>query len=508
MAAVHPVDSVLLVCGFTANEIVLLRQYERLNDLEAFTVMDRDEDITEMAKRMGNVRPAGNRVHMPTVLIKNLQTLCWWASDRTKRNLPLDADLFDADELRTAREAKRIQATQSTGTESTADLLKFNPDTFEACDEAFVTFLQQVIGAVKEPLAYVVREDVMPVGANAATQRMYELPHQGATYTTDNTRVHTLLKSYLADTPGYEWIREFDATQDGRAAYLALRAHYNGEGELRKRTTLATETLRTAHYKNEQVFSFEKYSETLTKAFATLDKDPDERLSERQKVTKLVDGINVSDGTLVAAKQYVMAQFPANFSGAVSHFGSMVVRVHGPAVLAAQNRGGSRRRRVSAAGRVGGRGRGGGRGNGGNNRGGRGRGGRGNRGNGRNNGNGNGRNGGGRGGRGLIVNGVDITDPNPDLTTEQMDQLGTQGRAILYHQRDYFNDRNGNRSGRGNGGGNSRNVGSVEADSGGDSTTGNNTGNGDRGANNGNNFGRNNSRGTNNGGNSGGNNGN
>ena len=114
-----------------------------------------------------------------------------------------------------------------------------------------MTFLQQVIGAAREPLAYVIREDVMPVGANEATQRMYELPHQGATHTTDNTRVHTLLKSYLADTSGHEWIRAFDGNQDGRAAYLALRAHYNGEGELRKRTTLATETLRTAHYKNE-----------------------------------------------------------------------------------------------------------------------------------------------------------------------------------------------------------------------------------------------------------------
>ncbi len=80
--------------------------------------------------------------------------------------------------------------------------------------------------------------------------------------------------------------------ENGRAAFWAWFNHYNGQGELSKQTSLAKSRVESLHYKNEQRMSFEKYTELLTKCFTTLDKDPDERVSERQKVERLLKGIN------------------------------------------------------------------------------------------------------------------------------------------------------------------------------------------------------------------------
>ena len=55
--------------------------------------------------------------------------------------------------------------------------------------------------------------------------------------------------------------------------------------------------------------SFEKYTEFLTKAFTTLEKDEDERLSNRQKVERLIKGINTGDAKLQASKAVSMCLF-------------------------------------------------------------------------------------------------------------------------------------------------------------------------------------------------------
>jgi hypothetical protein len=69
--------------------------------------------------------------------------------------------------------------------------------------------------------------------------------------------------------------------ENGKNAYLAWIAHYNGEGELSTRTALAKAKLETLHYKNERSMSFERRcTEIMTKCFNTLHKDPDQRYSD------------------------------------------------------------------------------------------------------------------------------------------------------------------------------------------------------------------------------------
>ena len=82
-------------------------------------------------------------------------------------------------------------------------------------------------------MRYIVRDTNAPANfADEAERRLYQIPTVGTAFTEDNKRVYRLLRSYLAGTPCIDWIEVHERTEDGRAAWLALTAHYNGAGEL------------------------------------------------------------------------------------------------------------------------------------------------------------------------------------------------------------------------------------------------------------------------------------
>ena len=81
---------------------------------------------------------------------------------------------------------------------------------------------------------------------------VYRIPLVGTAFDSDNRAVYRKLKAFLINTPGWAWIEPFNATEDGRQAFRAWSDHYNGEGELSKRTALAKQRLDQLHYRNEK----------------------------------------------------------------------------------------------------------------------------------------------------------------------------------------------------------------------------------------------------------------
>jgi hypothetical protein len=79
--------------------------------------------------------------------------------------------------------------------------------------------------------------------------------------------------------------------------------------------------------------SFEKVMEILSKSFSTLDKDPDDRNSEHQKVEKLLQCIQMPDMEVVAQKSVIASQYANDFSGACNYFSAQVSCLHGGAQL-------------------------------------------------------------------------------------------------------------------------------------------------------------------------------
>jgi hypothetical protein len=228
--------------------------------------------------------------------------------------------------------------------------------------------------------------------------------------------------------------------------------------------------------------------EILSKSFSILHKDPDERLSECQKVEKLLSCIQTQDMEMVAQKSIIASQYPNDFSGACNYFSAQVSRLHAGAQL--ENSKYKNKRNISAmqgcgGGRDGGRGRGRGCFGGRSGPGGRGNG---SRSGGRGNGN----------GSGTKINGVDVADLTCSFTNEEWEQLAWNGgRQYVTQARERMNGRGRGRGGQGghsSGGGRNasgapldRNQGEMDMN-GNEQTQGG--GNGDRGAQHGRGFGR------------------
>jgi hypothetical protein len=146
--------------------------------------------------------------------------------------------------------------------------------------------------------------------------------------------------------------------------------------------------------------------------------------------------IKCQDAELIAAKVVIDQQFPRDFIGACAYFSQQVARIHGPAQLEYKQQRSKKRGIYAIDSRAG--------------RGGRGRGRTGNRG-------GRGRGGGyqGRGNHTNMINGVDISDPTRNFTSQEWDTLG-EGRAIVMQMRNRANGRGNNNQGTGRGRGRGR----------------------------------------------------
>jgi hypothetical protein len=238
-------------------------------------------------------------------------------------------------------------------------LAKFDPDDFDAHEDAFLNLLAQSSGVLKEPLRYVVRSATMLTDfiSEEVSRRMYQFSLLGPSFELDNQAICRKLKAFLIDSAGWAWIQPHDAEEDRRNAYLAWTAHYNGDGELSKRTAIAKAKLDNLYYRSEQSFTFEKCMEVMTKCFTTLHKDPDQRYSDWQKVEKLLKAVCCTDAELVAAKVQINQQYPRDFIRACAYFSQQVARVvHAPAQLANRQEARSNKRGIYAINQQAGRG--------------------------------------------------------------------------------------------------------------------------------------------------------
>ena len=459
MAELNDLRTVLDRCGIApvATRDLLIAA-EGFTSIASLGVLETDQDVTDMAKRLQSRTQAEGRVLLGTVQIKNLQALAYWVRDKQMRGQAINVNDWTAAGIADVRRTKgaRKEAKEAQKEPSVKDLGTFDPVFFETYEEAFLNLLAQTTGALGEPIRYVVRPAVAPAEfENDAQERMFQLPLTGEAYELDNGRVYRKLKEFLVDTPGAPWIEQFNASENGRAAYLAWTTHYNGVGELNKRVELAKTKLDTTYYKNESQMSFERYTGIQKKCIQTISKDPDQALSPRQQVEKLLLGIRCDNTELVSAKQIISSQHADDYDAAVAYYSAQVSRIYGAAQLQHQRY--RPKRNVSALYQQG-RGRGGG---------GRGRGrGRGELGQYQ------------RPDGGHSINGVDISDPRRDFSDDEWNQLGREGRAFIFRKREEpprsargdrgrGRGRGGrgrdNRAGRGGGGGGGRgaNVGAL-----------------------------------------------
>ena len=354
MAAVIPpgnmeVGAALTVCNMGVDLIVALIQNEGFAAMTDFLALESDEDVNQLARRMAS-RPAAMQQFVGTVQLKNLQALAWWVRDRTKLNLPVNGNLFNVAALEFAREHKCVEADRpKEAAPSASDLPVFKPEEYDVHEDAFLNLLAQYCGTNGENLRYVVHSQNIPAGfADAEERRMFSLSLNGPGFEEDNRRVYRILKSFLVNTQGYNWIQQYDITENGRQAYLAWSGHYNREGEFTKRAHIATKKLEILHYKNEKAFTFEAYSAAMQKIFITLNKSTRTAKTNYQMVEHLLNGFKCTEAELLTAKTIARNAYQEDFVGACNFLAKEVSTVNKIPFNTGDGFGTGRKRHVSA----------------------------------------------------------------------------------------------------------------------------------------------------------------
>ena len=216
------VGLVLTVCGANANESQVLENIERLNSLHAFGRMSND-DVTSLASRLEK-RPEPNNISLPTSVVKNLQGLCFWASKARRQRHDITATDFDHVVLSDALDEMEIKAETDKAPEIKPEILK--EEIWEDWSREFPTYLSHIIGKQQAPLDYVIRPEIQPghIFQTLGEQGLYTYPLTGPFFHEDNKVVYRLLSDRVRDQPA-TWIQPYQASQNGRAAWLALVVH-------------------------------------------------------------------------------------------------------------------------------------------------------------------------------------------------------------------------------------------------------------------------------------------
>jgi hypothetical protein len=439
LAAVPEVDQMLVMCGFTdVLERARLVEYERFPSLDAFGDYT-DSMIESMAGRNEKRTPAASRIRFGIQRTLNIQAVSYWVRKQRCEGIAVSIDDLNPDVLVAMTREMNLNLDRDKDKD---DKLfqpgKFEPRKYITWARSFENYLDSLRGKSGVPLSYVIRpEDVNPDEAEDAYQRaLWTAHHHGPAYRDDNRQVYRIYKDLMIGTDGWTWFNRAP-NGDGRAAHLLIDRHYRGDAETALRAAEAEATLQKLHYRNEAVFSFEKYITRMCECFELLE-DNDQGLSDAQKVKKMLAGIVSTNQEIVSLKTVVCTNHPNDFDSASTLMATQIALLF----PSAENEHRTNKRKILAVTQNmpnQGRGHGRNRNHAGGNRGG-----------------GNGRGGGGGHARNrnpqLMMNGVDVSDPMRNFTSDEWKRLRESGfLSWLIDRRSAMANRcTGNHGGRGN----------------------------------------------------------
>jgi hypothetical protein len=205
-----PVAAVLHICGANAAEINTLETVERLDAIADYAEMSK-KDVSDLTAKLERRTVAAGRTVIPTKVIKNVQALCFWASERTKLMLPLDPGEFTVATLQTSKQEMR-QRDEAKADRPAIKPEKFVPENWHDFGSGFLTYLSNHHGAQYSPLDYVTRPEVdtAHVHTTERDRLLYQYPLTGNLFKEDNKTVFRMLADLLMGTEGYTWIASFE----------------------------------------------------------------------------------------------------------------------------------------------------------------------------------------------------------------------------------------------------------------------------------------------------------
>ena len=252
----------------------------------------------------------------------------FWARERERASQPLLAADFTAAALAEAKETMRLRdETQQEAPSIKPD--RFSPNQWTEWSKHFTTYFSHTKGVQYAPLDYVIRPEpppTAPANMNQRERALYQFPLNGRHFVDDDNTMYRLLCDLLIGTPGYVWVEQYDWSQNGRDAWMALVEHYEGGGQREKRKSSALATLWSLHYKNESVFSFEDFSRKLVRAYRDLE-GTEEAYTPYNKVQTLLTKIEITLPCIEVAKAHVRSNHRLDIDAAIAYLSTKFAEI-------------------------------------------------------------------------------------------------------------------------------------------------------------------------------------
>jgi hypothetical protein len=404
------------------------------------------KDVNEMCKKISGLSAACRGVRIGLVLVRRFKGFVFWVRDHQHRGQVPNEEDWNLDVCKEALEAMDMEDQRKDEDSKIDPPGKLKDHEWLAWNLRLENFLNSRLGASNVPLNYISRKEIPDTYEfeNDEETLIHSCPLIGPVFDSDNRMDFGIIKQALSDTPNWDWIKSLNRAQNGRATMEQLRNHFNGPGEVEKCIATAQKSMEGLHYKSESVFSFSSYITALNAAYKTLEESR-EPVSERMKVSTMLDGIKNQNAYLTSAIQIICTkpETKTNFIVAANELSEQIAIIFPGETRKPYQIGRGRGRQISSmrGGHRGGRGTGGGRGYSRGGRGGGYRGGRSGRG---------GRNGyGGRSRGNTSMDGVDVTDVTRSFTNQEWGQLSGDTRRHIHEEREKKRQRTGDR-GNGN----------------------------------------------------------
>jgi hypothetical protein len=225
---------------------------------------------------------------VPYMAQKQLDIMCYWVDRHHCLQESIDANEFTplAAEAFAKLMTFETQEKEATTVKALADFMPGSK--WKPLKEGVIAYLNSIRGRDQVPLAYIIHDEEIPdpmaIYDNEHQRLIAMMPLQGIEFADDNGKVFDYLKSCTLNGPAWTWMRSFNATHNGRGAWLALLAHFEGDAQKDRVKDNAYSAIAAAKYYGERKkFSFETYVTIHQEAFEDLEQYG-EHVSEEKRV--------------------------------------------------------------------------------------------------------------------------------------------------------------------------------------------------------------------------------
>ena len=188
-------------------------------------------------------------------------------------------------------------------------------------------------------LTYLTRDTNLPLSSNPTiAERMeHSLPHFGGIYDVDNSRFFTFLEKLCISHAVWQGIKKFQASKDGRGAYMALKRSYQGQDHIlaklkveKKKISEGNEGLR---YAGEHKDRWVEYASNLAGAYDFIGQHR-EQYSDESRVERLLQGFTgetLQKPNLEYAINHVKdtPQYRTDYGAAVAYLATKIQEAYG-----------------------------------------------------------------------------------------------------------------------------------------------------------------------------------